>query len=158
VMSAAVTPAYFVPDSIKADVLFANMKRRRYTLAVVVDEYGGMVGIVTINDLIEQLVGSLPDADPVPADGVPFLRKIDERTWEVFGNIDLRIIEKATGLEFDNDDVYTITGIVYDALGIIPKEGKQNIEVDVAGLHVHILTVEDHQIVHCRIRLAGQDE
>jgi len=158
VMNTAVMPAYFVPDSIKADVLFANMKRRRSTLAVVVDEYGGMVGIVTLNDLIEQLVGSLPDADPVPADGEPFLRKIDERAWEVFGNIELRVIEKATGLVFDNDDVSTITGIVYDALGMIPKEGHQNIELTVAGLNVNILTVEDHQIVHCRIRLEDTPE
>ena len=153
VMKTAVTPAYFVPDSIKADVLFANMKRRRCTLSVVVDEYGGMVGIVTINDLIEQLVGSLPDADPVPADGEPFLRKIDDSSWEVFGNLDLRVIEKATGLVLDNEDVSTITGITYEALGMIPKDGKQNIEVTAAGMHVHILTVEDHQIVHCRIRL-----
>lgn len=156
VMKAAVTPAYFVPDSVKADVLFANMKRRRCTLAVVVDEYGGMVGIVTINDLIEQLVGSLPDANPMPADGAPFLRKIDDRTWEVFGNLDLRVIEKATGLSFDNEDVSTITGIAYDALGIIPQDGKQNIEITVSGLRVQILTVEDHQIVHCKIGIMDE--
>lgn len=156
VMKTAVTPAYFVPDSVKADVLFANMKRRRCTLAVVVDEYGGMVGIVTINDLIEQLVGSLPDANPMPADGAPFLRKIDDRTWEVFGNLDLRIIEKATGLSFDNEDVSTITGIAYDALGIIPQDGKQNIEITVSGLRVQILTVEDHQIVHCKIGIMDE--
>lgn len=153
IMRAAVMPAYFVPDSIRADVLLANMKRRRCTLAVVVDEYGGMVGIVTINDLIEQLVGSLPDADPVPADGEPFLRKIDERSWEIFGNIELSIVEKATGLVFDNEDVSTITGLAYDALGMIPGDGKQNIEVKAEKMHVHILTVEDHQIVHCRIHL-----
>lgn len=153
VMRSAVTAAYFVPDTIRADVLFANMKRRGTTLSVVVDEYGGMVGIVTINDLIEQLVGSLPDTDPEPADGEPFLRRIDDRSWEVFGNIDLRSIEKATGLHFDNEDVATITGLVCDALGVIPQDGKQNIELTVEGMKVQILTIEAHQIVHCRIRM-----
>ena len=63
VMQAAVKPAYFVPESVKADLLFRNMKRSRNALAVVLDEYGGMLGIITINDLVEQLVGELGDED-----------------------------------------------------------------------------------------------
>jgi putative hemolysin len=61
VLNGAVKEAYFVPESIKADVLFKNMRRQHIPLAVVLDEYGGMVGIVTITDLVEQLVGNLDD-------------------------------------------------------------------------------------------------
>ena len=155
VMKNAVSRAYFIPDSVKADVLFKNMKRSRRSLAVVVDEYGGMVGIVTINDLIEQLVGSLPGDVSTPADGKPFLRKMDDRSWEVFGNLELNDIERATGLAFENDEVETITGLVYDALGIIPKDGHQDITVTVDGVQINIMTIEAHQIVHCRIRKEG---
>ncbi len=155
VMKNAVSRAYFIPDSVKADVLFKNMKRSRRSLAVVVDEYGGMVGIVTINDLIEQLVGSLSGDVSTPADGKPFLRKMDDRSWEVFGNLELNDIERATGLAFENDEVETITGLVYDALGIIPKDGHQDITVTVDGVQINIMTIEAHQIVHCRIRKEG---
>ncbi|MEG2405130.1 MAG: CBS domain-containing protein, partial [Oscillospiraceae bacterium] len=65
VMRVAVKPAYFVPKSVKADVLFRNMKHSHNSLAVVLDEYGGVIGIITINDLVEQLVGDLGDAEPL---------------------------------------------------------------------------------------------
>ncbi|MEG0649514.1 MAG: hemolysin family protein [Oscillospiraceae bacterium] len=65
VMQHAVKPAYFVPKSVKADVLFRNMKHSHNSLAVVLDEYGGVIGIVTLNDLVEQLVGDLGDVEPL---------------------------------------------------------------------------------------------
>ncbi|MEG2660430.1 MAG: hemolysin family protein [Oscillospiraceae bacterium] len=65
VMQLAVKPAYFVPKSVKADVLFRNMKHSHNSLAVVLDEYGGVIGIVTLNDLVEQLVGDLGDVEPL---------------------------------------------------------------------------------------------
>lgn len=64
VIEQAVTPAYFVPACIKADVLFRNMKHCHSSLAVALDEYGGMVGIVTVSDLVERLVGDLSDYEP----------------------------------------------------------------------------------------------
>ena len=157
VMKAAVTPGYFVPDTIKADILFRNMKRSSRSIAIVMDEYGGMVGIITLNDLIEQLVGSLSEEEPNPAGDNPCLRKIDDRTWEVFGNIDLRSIERATGIVFDNEDVDTITGLVYAALGVIPKDGAQDLDLKVGGLDVHISKIEEHQIIHSRIRMLETD-
>lgn len=60
-MAYAVEKPYFVQESMKADVLFANMKRRRCHFAVVLDMYGGVAGIITMNDLVEEIVGDLPD-------------------------------------------------------------------------------------------------
>lgn len=157
VMNDAVTPGYFVPETIKADVLFRNMKRSSRSIAIVMDEYGGMVGIVTLNDLIEQLVGSLTEEKPDPASDNPCLRKLDDRTWEVFGNIDLRSIERAAGIVFCNEEVETITGLVYDALGVIPKDGAQDLDLKVDGLDVHIGRIENHQIVHSRIHVLEKD-
>ena len=76
-MAECVKPAYFVPDSIKADVLFERMRRLRKRLAVVLDEYGGVTGIVTINDLLELLVGDLDDGEGGPARVKAPLNKAD---------------------------------------------------------------------------------
>ena len=70
VMAEAVRPAYFIPDGVKADLLFRNMKKSHNKFAIVLDEYGGMVGIVTINDLVERLVGSFTDDEAVEAEEV----------------------------------------------------------------------------------------
>ena len=75
----------------------------------------------------------------------------------MFGNIDLRSIERAAGITFDNEDVETITGLVYEALGVIPKDGAQDLDLKVGGLDVHISKIEEHQIVHSRIRLLEMD-
>ena len=70
-MAECVKPAYFVPDSIKADVLFERMRRLKKRLAVVLDEYGGVTGIVTINDLLELLVGDLEGEEAKPKPVTP---------------------------------------------------------------------------------------
>lgn len=84
VMKNAVMPAYFVPESVKADVLFRNMKTKRNHFAIVLDEYGGMSGIITINDLLEQLVGDLEDDHSAPEEQ-PEIQRIDSNTWLILG-------------------------------------------------------------------------
>ena len=81
VMASAVYPAYFVPETIKADVLFKNMRKTRNSLAIVIDEYGGMVGIITLHDLLEELVGDLNDEPVDENDPEPYIERIDEKTW-----------------------------------------------------------------------------
>ena len=79
VLAHAISPAYFVQESVKADVLFRNMKRDRQRLAVVLDEYGGMSGIITLSDLVEQLVGELGDTD-ITENDIPPVEQIDSNT------------------------------------------------------------------------------
>ena len=87
VIARAVSSAYFVPDTVKADVLFRNMKKERHTLAVVLDEYGGMTGIITINDLVEQLVGDLGGDDE--EEEIKQIELISEGVWKVHGSTTL---------------------------------------------------------------------
>ncbi|MBQ8506092.1 MAG: HlyC/CorC family transporter [Clostridia bacterium] len=150
VMAEAVTPAYFVPENVKADVLFRNMKLSRSKLAVVLDEYGGMVGIVTLNDLIEQLVGEIEDEDEV--DEVIAIEKVEDYCWKLHGNVELEDIEDATGKEIGDEENETFTGLIFNALGMIPDDGPQNIELEIAGLKVQVLKVENHQIAEAIIR------
>ncbi len=146
ILAAAVHPAFFVPETIKADVLFRNMKKSRNTMAVVLDEYGGMVGIVTMQDLVEELVGDLNDDVPDLDDPEPYLEKLEENTWEIHGNIALEILEEATGLELATEDYDTFTGMVFDALGAVPGDGEQKISLEFPNLIVRIQKIQAHQI------------
>ncbi len=146
VLKEAVRPAYFVPKTIKADVLFRNMKATRNSLAVILDERGGMDGIVTMYDLIEELVGDLNE-EPEEFDKLdPTITKIGENQWEIQGNISLEDLHEETGLEFDTEDYDTFTGLVFDVLETIPSDGPQDIEVELPEMKVCITSIEAHQI------------
>lgn len=153
VFSAAVHPAYFVPENIKADVLFQNMKRNHESMAIVLDEYGGMVGIVTINDLVEQLVGTISDTEDDTDADAPKIIKIGENAWKINGNVELSDIEEATGVNFEDDENDTFTGLAFSALGIIPSDGPQSIDLEIASLKIHISRIEGHQISEAFINL-----
>ena len=146
VMRDAVKPAYFVPATIKADVLFRNMRQNHRSLAVVLDEYGGVVGIVTLNDLIEELVGDLNEDPPEEQVSEPHIEQVDETTWNIIGNVELYDIEQTLDIDIGLEEVDTFTGLVFDALGMVPGDGDQDIELDFKGLHIYITRIEDHQI------------
>lgn len=158
VLEEAVHPAYFVPETIKADVLFRDMKNTRNSLAVVLDEYGGMVGIITLNDLIEELVGELNDEPADPENEDPHIEKIDDTSWRVIGNVELCDLEEETGVELASDDYDTLTGLVFDKLGMIPVDGPQNITIGLDKLTVHIDKIESHQIDSAVITLKPSEE
>ncbi len=146
VMEQAVYPAYFVPETIKADVLFRNMRKTHNSLAIIMDEYGGMVGIVTLYDLLEELVGDLNDEPVDQNDPLPYMEKIDEQTWKLVGNVPLRMIEERAGVKFDDEDCDMFTGLVFDQLGMVPDNGAQDIALEIDGVQVHVSAIRDHQI------------
>ena len=158
VMSQAVHPAYFVPETIKADLLFRNMKKTRNTMAVVMDEYGGMVGIITLYDLIEELVGDLGDEPDAPGDPEPYIEKLDSGLWKLVGNVPLKDIHEATGLELCSEDYDTFTGFVFDALGTIPDNGEQDIDLELKGMRIHISRILDHQVDLATIAVPTEPE
>lgn len=146
VMEFAVREAYFVPESIKADVLFRNMKKGGNSLAVVLDEYGGMEGIVTLNDLVEQLVGDLTDEESALAQGMPQICENGDGSWLIRGNVRLSDIAEVTGIYFGSDEHDTFTGLVFDSLGVVPGDGNMDIELEIASVHIRINSVKEHQI------------
>lgn len=151
VMANAVREPFFVPATIKADVLFRKMKKTRNIMAIVLDEYGGMVGIITINDLIEQLVGDLGEDTPEEEAAEPHIEQLDENTWALIGNVELLEIEQTLEVDIGLEEVDTFTGLVFGALDMIPSDGEQNIELDFKGLHIQICRVEDHQIAFAKV-------
>lgn len=146
ILKSAVHPAYFVPETIKADVLFRNMKQHHHSLAIVLDEYGGMVGIVTFNDLIEELVGEFEE-DPVSAMlSEPQIEQQNDVTWNIHGNLDLEELQKATGIHVSNENYDTLGGLIFDKIGNIPPDGTQNIDLDLEDFRIHVSYIKDHQI------------
>lgn len=145
VMMEAVKPAYFVPEYVKADVLFRNMKHSHNTLAVVLDEYGGMIGIVTINDLVEKLVGDLGE-DESSENELPPIEMIDSKTWKIHGDTLITEVTNALGVALPTGDYDTFNGLIFSALGTIPRDGS-TIEVETAGLVIKVTEIRNHKVV-----------
>ena len=144
VMEKAVKTPYFVPESVKADVLFRNMKNGGKTFAVVLDEYGGMRGIVTMNDLVARLVGNLGDSAETPKDPVS-LTKTSDDTWDLIGNVSIEDIAEELDVKLPEDDFDTFSGMVFAELGSIPDDGEK-FELEAWGIHIAVSVVNDHQI------------
>lgn len=143
ILNKAVHPAYFVPESVKLDILFKNMKKTHNSFAVVLDEHGGTTGIVTINDLVEQLVGELDDDDSESSE--TYIEPIDSSTWKIIGNPDISDIEEALDISIENKSIDTFSGLVFDALGCVPKDAS-SFDIETSGLSVKVTNVKNHKI------------
>ncbi len=152
VMKNAVQPANFVPESVRADVLFRNMKKTRIHFAVVLDEYGGMSGIITINDLLEQLVGDLDDDITAPKE-LPQIERIDSNTWLIQGSTPLDDVIKQLGVLLPEDDYDTFGGFVFGILGTIPEDGSTP-EIEDYGLVIKTKSIKDHRLESAIVCLA----
>ena len=154
VLLEAVTRPYFVPESVKADVLFANMKKTRNHFAVVLDEYGGVEGIVTMNDLLEEIVGDLPEADGEPD---PVLERVDAATWRMSGDLPLDAVTDALHVELPNDAFDTLGGLILSTQSTVPQDGAR-FSCQVAGLDIQVVRMENHRIAEALVRIAEPPE
>ena len=131
-------PAYFVPETVAADVLFRDMQGKKTHMALVVDEYGGTSGLVTLEDLLEELVGNIYDEfDPQEEQE---MIQLDGRRWRVSGSADLEELAEAMGFELPEDeerDYDTLGGLVFSQLSVIPEDGSRP-AVDALGLHIQV--------------------
>lgn len=116
-------PTFFVPATKKINELLKEFQKRRVHLAIVVDEYGGTSGIITIEDIIEQIVGDIRDEYD---DEEPLLNKLDDLRFEADAQIDLDDLGEAIGAEFPDEQAYeTLGGFVTDQCGCVPSAGQQ---------------------------------
>lgn len=144
ILKYAVKPAYFVPESVRADILFRNMKKSRQHFAIVLDEFGGMNGIVTMNDLLEELVGDLEDDVTAPEEPVS-IERVDSQTWKIRGSAPLGEVIEQLGISLPEDDYDTFGGFVFGMLGYIPEDGSTP-EIDGYGLHIKVTEIKEHQM------------
>ncbi|UKI24071.1 MAG: hypothetical protein L6V88_08170 [Anaerotruncus sp.] len=117
------------------------MKKSRHNFAIVLDEYGGTTGIITINDLLEKLVGDF-DYDEDEAKPEESIERLDSKTWKITGNPDIDDIEDALDIALKSEECDTFSGLVFDALGSVPDDGNKPFEIETAGLVIKVLSVK----------------
>jgi len=137
-------PAYLVPETVQTDTLFRDMQRQKVHMAIVVDEYGGMSGIVTMEDLLEEIVGNIYDEfDPTEeAEIVP----LEENLWRVSGTVDLETLSETLDVDLPLDEEYdTLSGMVFNSLSFIPEDGAK-LDMTMNGLHIQVEEISDHRV------------
>ncbi len=133
---------YFVPENMKADVLFTNMKQTRNYFAIVMDEYGGTSGVITMHDLLELLVGDLGMEDEPMEEEI---KKLDDSTWEIAGMASLKEVSEELDIAFDVEDYDTFGGYIFSLLDAIPDDGTtMTLETDELTIKVEEIT--EHRV------------
>ncbi|MEA5058617.1 MAG: hemolysin family protein [Candidatus Pelethousia sp.] len=147
---------YCVPESIRADQLFKDMQLNKVHIAVVIDEYGEMAGIITIEDLLEQIVGNIYDEfDPEEPEEI---QQISENLWRVSGSTRVEDLAEALDMDIPEDEDYdTVGGMVFSCLHTIPQDG-DTLEVEVKGLRIHVKRIEDRRVEEALVEKLPPDE
>lgn len=139
-----IRPAYFVPESLRADLLFSEMQKRKQHMAIVVDEYGGTSGIVTLEDLLEEIVGNIYDEfDPqADEDIIP----LSDTRLRVSGSARLDALGEKLGMDLGEDeDCDTLGGLVFSQLSEIPSDGERPV-VTCRGLRIAVEQLTDRRV------------
>ena len=137
-------PAYFVPESVRTDVLFRDMQKNKTHLAIVVDEYGGTSGLITMEDLLEEIVGDIDDEydDAAPQD----IQKISDDTYRIAGGADLETINDTLSLELPTEEEFdTLGGLIFSQLATIPQDGTHP-QVECHGVRIRVEEIEDRRV------------
>ena len=130
-------PAYFVPETVRTDVLFRDMQNKKIHMALVVDEYGGTSGLVTLEDLLEEIVGNIYDEFD-PQDEQEIIR-LEDNLWRVSGSADLEELLEAMEIPLPEEelDFDTLGGLVFANLSVIPEDGSRPV-VEAMGLRIRV--------------------
>lgn len=155
VLTKCVDKPLFVAENMKADDLFRQMQKEKTYFAVVLDEYGGMTGIVTLHDIMETLFGRMQEADEavLPDD----IRQLSADTWEIMGSASLEDVAQALNVTLPVEDYDTFGGYVLGTYGFIPEDGTQ-LEIFLDPLSVQIFDIHHHRIGRTVVhRMASAD-
>lgn len=145
-------PAYLVPESVPTNVLFKNMQTKNTHIAIVVDEYGGTAGLITMEDLLEELVGNIYDEFDKETENNDIV-KLEENVWRVAGNVDMETLASELGITVSDDEEYeTLGGLVFSQLSSIPNDGAHP-EIVVDGLYIYVESLLNRRIEWARVSL-----
>ena len=156
-LRALLREAYFVPETVQADQLFRNMQVKKIHMAIVVDEYGGMSGIVTMEDLLEEIVGNIYDEFDKQTEAE--IVRAGDNTWRISGSTPLKDVNDALNLSLPEDEDYdTLGGLISSQFTTIPQDGSTP-DLDCFGLHIHVEKLEDHRVETALVtKLATEDD
>ena len=140
-------PVYYVPETKSAAELLKNMQSNHVQIAIVIDEYGGVAGLITVEDILEEIVGEIEDED-IEEEIIEII-EAGGGYYEVLGSTEIGKIERLFGMEIEDDDFTTIAGLVISEAGYVPKLAEK---LDIRGLEVEILKGDEKKISLLRIK------
>ncbi len=146
--------AFFVPDGKSTDELFREMQKTKNRMAVLIDEYGGVSGILTVEDLVEEVMGEIIDEHE---EEVVELQKIGEKEYLLDGSILIEELNEKLNLKLETENYDTLSGYLIEELGYIPKDSGQ-CELDADGVHFKILEVKEKRIRKVWMKIPEQAE
>jgi CBS domain containing-hemolysin-like protein len=140
-ISRKVRQPHLIPESLGVLEALADMRKHRRAVAVVVDEYGGVAGMLTVKDLLEPLVGDLHDEfDEVEE---PMLVRVDANRWLVDGGTNVDVVRERLGIDLPDGEYVTLGGLLFERFGHIPDEGEQ---VSVAGWDLRVVEMDKRRV------------
>jgi len=145
---------YFVPETKPVDELLKEMQKAHVQLAMVIDEYGGVCGVVTVEDILEEIVGEIEDED-IAGDELEEIVEGPDGSYEVPASTEIGKIERLFDMEIEDDDFTTIAGLVINESGTVPAAGERLI---MRGLEVEVLEADERRILRVRVRKAPEED
>ena len=142
-----VRKCYFIPENLKLDVLLAQMRKNKLHIAIVVDEYGGTSGLVTMEDIIEEIVGEIEDEYDLEP---PPINKISDGVFIVDGTVTISDLNEELDLSLPEDESETVGGLIYDLVGSLPQKGHS---VSYNGVKFKVDMIDGQRIVKVRVEI-----
>lgn len=148
----------FVPESVRADLLFRDMQEKKTHMAIILDEYGGTAGLVTMEDLIEQIVGNIYDETDEQFEDEE-IEEIGENLYRMDGSVALDTVEDALDIDFppEDDDLSTLSGLIFSRFTTIPADGETP-ELTIDRLHIKVEEITEHRVVSAVVELLPKEE
>jgi putative hemolysin len=152
-LSSLAREAYFVPETKKVDELLKEFKRDKIHMAIVVDEYGGTAGLVTMEDILEEIVGEIQDEYDKE---LPPIQKLDERTYRVDAGVSIEDLNETLGTKIEETGYETVGGFIYDLVGSVPEQGRKlDYESEEGVLSLLVEKVEGQRIKTVKITITS---
>ena len=155
VINKAMDQPFFISQNMKADVLLKEMKIKKVYFAVLLDEYGGMTGIVTLHDIIETLLGEIQEDDDI--DEPDPIQQIDADQFRIYGSADIEDVEKTLGISLEDEDCDTFGGYILNHYGQIPDEDS-HFKVSLDLMDVYVKEVKNHRIGQTIVQIKQKEE
>lgn len=147
-ISSLMRPAYYVPENKKINELLKELKQKKIHMAIILDEYGGTEGLITIEDIIEEIVGDIFDEYD---DEIQLIEKIKDKRYIVKAEVDLEEIEELFNVEFPKEESYgSLGGFVFNTLGRVPSQGDK---IEYKGLIMTVVKLSNRRIIQIEIEV-----
>ncbi len=148
----------FVPESVRADLLFRDMQEKKTHMAIILDEYGGTAGLVTMEDLIEQIVGNIYDETDETFEDEE-IEELGENLYRMDGSVSLDTVEETLDIDFppEDDDLSTLSGLIFSRFTTIPADGETP-ELVIDRLHIKVEEITEHRVVSAVVELLPKEE